>query len=224
MADHLWVSGSPRTAGRRDLGTSLWLEQGRPHWGERDTRRHPRPQAQRQQQGHTQHQVPGSRAAPPQPFPSPSGPCGPPHIPAVHPHRPPPAPALSPASPPTHPCSSWSHPARHLRAPSQCTLRTSPKSPGPRQPALCRSLGCCERGRLRAVQAVEGGDREVGRPGLCSFPAFVSKYCALAGRVPARNWGRFLKNVLGVLMRPALGFSSEQNSFSSLPGRGEALA
>lgn len=25
-------------------------------------------------------------------------------------------------------------------------------------------------------------------------------------------------------MRPALGFSSEQNSFSSLPGRGEALA
>ena len=205
------MSGSLRTTGCPDLGTSLSLglrrEQARPRWSKGKHSQTPA--------------TPGvaavapTTAAPASREPSRPAPAPPPSASAPPPPASAPRPTLSSATL----CTS------HLPA-QLCVLRCSllaasallgdalfsatlaspppPRSPlGPSRRALAlsprgarptrRSIPCHlsqrshQRGKVRAVRSVGGRDPALGRPGPCSFSRFVPKYCALAERVPARN-------------------------------------
>lgn len=215
------MSGSLRTAGRPDLGTSLSLglrrEQGRPRWVEGEHSQTPAtPGVAAVAPTSTE---PASRepSRPAPPPPAPPRPLLPRHRPLL-PRRPAPRLPPRPSARPTHLRSSLSSAVRRLRAPGPrsllrrprmpspsapspgpCPPRPRPKSPGrsphsalsPSPPHL--SQGSHQRGKVRAVRSVAGRDPALGRPGPCSFPGFAPEALRPGREGPCKKLGAVLK-------------------------------
>lgn len=242
------MSGSLRTAGRPDLGTSLslglWREHGRPRWGEGEHSQTPA--------------TPGvaavapTTAAPASREPSRPAPA-PPLLPLPRPLLPRrPAPRLPPrpSARPTYLRSSLSCAARRLRAPGRRTLLRHPfmpspsaPSPGPRPPrprpkspgrsphsALSPSPpapGVPPARKGKSDSVCRGQGSSAGETWALFFLHVCLEVLRPGREGPCKKLGAVLKECFirrtRVLLCPALGFSSEQNSFYFLPGMVEAF-
>lgn len=203
------MSGSLRTAGRPDLGTSLslglWREHGRPRWGEGEHSQTPATPGVAAVAPTTA--APASREpSRPAPAPPPSASAPPPPASAPRPtpssatlctsHLPAQLSVLRCSPPPRSWPTHSSPPPFHALplhtlpwAPARRALALSPRGARPTRRSVPPHLpqGSHQRGKVRAIRSVGGRDPALGRPGPCSFSSFASKYCALAERVPARN-------------------------------------